>query len=164
MATIASLKYGEIWLEILVDVPVALVVEDVDQAARVVVDVGVDLRLHVGDRRRVGELSLVGVVAGEHRADRARADGREDGDRDQDDSKNASPLAGRAQVAVRAGPAAAELGTSRGLGGADARVVRPGGAHRGAGAVRQARPAAPGFRALVEAHAGTVECMCEIVS
>ena len=98
-----------------VDVAVALVVEDVDEAARGVVDVGVDLRLHVGDRRRVGELALVRVVAREHGADRPGADRREHGDRDQHDPERAPALARGAQVPVGAGPPAAQLRSRRRL-------------------------------------------------
>jgi hypothetical protein len=150
--------------EVDVDVSIALVVEDVDEAALCVVDAGIDLRLHVADGRRVRKLALVGVVAREDRADSPGADRGEDGDRDEHDAEHAPALAWGAQMPVGTGPTAAQFRSSGGFGGADSRVVRAGRASRRRRAVRQGRPAAPGFGGLVEAHEGTVKCIGEMVS
>ena len=88
------------------DVAVPAVMEDIDEVIRRVVDVRVDLGLHVRDRGGVRKLALVGVVAGEDSSDRARADRREDGDEDEDDAERAAAAARPAKVAVSAGAAA----------------------------------------------------------
>ncbi len=146
------------------NVAVALVVEDVDETAGRVENIGVDLWLHVADGGRVRKLALVGVVPGEHGADRSGADRGNDGDPDEHDPKRASPFLWRVQVTVGAGAPAAQLRSRRGLGGADARIVRAVGAEWCVRTVRQTCPATPGFGGLVEGHAGTVECIGEMVS
>ncbi len=111
-------------VEVDVDVAVALVVEDVDQAARRVVDVGIDLGLHVADGRRIGEFALVRVIRSEGRADRAGADRREERDRDEHDPEHAAAFARGAQVAVGSCPPAPQFRLSRSLRGADTGTPR----------------------------------------
>ena len=158
------LEVGRDRRQVDVNVAVALVVEDMDKAAGRVEDVGVDLRLHVGDGGRVGQLALVGVVPREYGADRPGSDRGHHGDPDEHDSQRASPLLRRMQVAVGARAPAAELRSRSRLGGADARIGRAVGAQWRVRTVRQARPAAPGFGGLIEGHACTVECIGEVVS
>ena len=145
--------------EVDVNVAVAVVVEDVDEGSCGVVDVRVDLRLHIGDGRRAGQLALVRAVAGKDRADGSGADRREHRDRDEDDPQHPTPFARGAQMPVGAGAPASQFRPRRRLRSADSWVVRAVRANWGAGAVRQARPAPAGFRALVEAQTETVECI-----
>src|ERR1700722_11788801 len=126
--------------------PVSGVVEDLDEVAGCVVDTRVDLRLHVGDRRGVGQLALVRVVSGEHRADGAGADRGEDRDEDEHDAEHAAATSWLAQVAVGASTPAAELGARGCLRGADPWVGRTGRPYgRSPRSVGKARPAAPAF-------------------
>ncbi len=146
------LEEGRNTRQVDVNVPVAGVVEDLDEVACGVIDVGVDLWLHVGDRRGVRQLALVGVIAREDGADRAGSDRSEDRDEDQHDAEDASAPTRLPQVAVGARAAAPELRASGCLGGADAWIGRSGRAHGSPRAVGKARPAAPSLGPLLEAH------------
>ena len=86
---------------------VARIVEDVDELPRRVIDVRVDLRLHVHDGGGIGKLTLVGVVAREGGTNRARPKRHEQGHHHQDHPQHPPTREWLAQMQVSADSTAA---------------------------------------------------------